>query len=269
MAAAQHDAAHLPAVGHLVENDRALAVRVDQGVGVVRLDQMDFHFAVHAQGELVVGAGIPGRLPLRAQHLDDIFEILADGDALVGRAPARNVEHVGEHIVFRVVVDGVDAAGRKVVQPAEHGLVLRHCLSSLFLGPKCSFNEHMFIYRTIAGWFVRVNAKIYTRRPFASGVASGVASGAASGAASRVGGGPRNGSRRPRRTSAKRASGRRIPERQHPRNPPDPALAGAGHIFLFPGFSRNMKMILCRFSAQGASPAGMEGSAGGCGAANM
>ena len=161
VAAAQHDAAHLPAVGRLVENHRAFAVRIDQRVGIVRLDQMDFHLAVHAQGELVVGAGIPGRLPLGAHGLHDVFQVFADGDALIGRAPARDVEHVGKNVVFRIVFDGVDAAGRKIVQPAEHGFVFRHDtvlhLTNVRYTNFCSNNEH---YQIRAG---HVNRSIRCR----------------------------------------------------------------------------------------------------------
>ena len=45
---------------------------------------MDLDTPIHAEGEFVMAANVPGRGALGPDGLDHVLEVLADGDALVG-----------------------------------------------------------------------------------------------------------------------------------------------------------------------------------------
>ena len=94
--------------GGAVEPMRAVAAR-PAGGRLVELDELDLDLAVHAQRELVVARGSTASRP-RRDRLDHVLEVLGDGDPLPRLRPRRDLEHVGEHVVLRIVVDDLDAA---------------------------------------------------------------------------------------------------------------------------------------------------------------
>jgi hypothetical protein len=77
---------------------------------------VDLDLAVHHEGGFVVGRGKPRRRPLGAQRLDDILQVLAYGDLLVGLGFRRDLEDVRERVVLRVVIDDLDGALLVIVQ---------------------------------------------------------------------------------------------------------------------------------------------------------
>jgi hypothetical protein len=100
-----------------------------QGHGLARmveLHQLDLDTAVHADDEFIMAGGIPRRGALGPGAFDDIFEVLADRDALIGARPARHLEHVGEDVILRIVVDDLDAALGEIVDGGEDGCGVGH-----------------------------------------------------------------------------------------------------------------------------------------------
>ena len=143
MAAAALHPAHLLAFRFAGQLHRAFRALLDHGL--VRLDVVDLDLAVHHEGGLVVGSGKPRGRPLGAQRLDDILQVLAYGDFLVGLGFRRDLEDIRERVVFRVVIDDLDGAFLIVFQRSEMRLLVAHlrvlhgaCWDDcLRVGPSC------------------------------------------------------------------------------------------------------------------------------------
>ncbi len=71
-------------------------------------------------------AGEPRRFAFGAHCLDNVFKVLADGDALIRHRLLGHLEDVREDVILGVVVDDFDAALLIIVQRAEDGLYVRH-----------------------------------------------------------------------------------------------------------------------------------------------
>jgi len=97
-----------------------------------------------------VRIGDPGRKPFCAPGLDDVVEVLADDDALIGRGRRSQLEHVGKDVVLRVVVDDVDRALAVAVERAEHRDVVR---LGRILADACAVSppRHLSPRRQVAG----------------------------------------------------------------------------------------------------------------------
>ena len=70
--------------------------------------------------------GVPGRGALGADRFDHVFEVLGDRDPLVGFRLGGHLEHVGEDIFLRVVIDDGDPALLEAVDGAKIRLIFRH-----------------------------------------------------------------------------------------------------------------------------------------------
>ena len=101
---------------------------------------MDFDFAIHAQRKLVVSGAIPGRVALGANRFQHIDLVNAHDDFFIGLGYAANFEDIRERIVFRVIVDDLNAPFLVLVERAEDGVVARHIYSS--------YSVILFAYRT-------------------------------------------------------------------------------------------------------------------------
>ena len=137
--------AHLRAVRFAVDGDRPVLAGRGQRRG--QLDQADGHVAVHAQHRLVVVARPPARRALGTDRLDDVLLVLADGDLLVRRRHAGDLEHVGERVVLGVVVDDLDRALAVVVERTEDRSCTPPCAPTL--STRQSLDGPAFGLRTI------------------------------------------------------------------------------------------------------------------------
>src|SRR3954453_16274305 len=123
VAFAQDDAPHLLAGGLAIDPHGPLLVAGHQWR--IELDQFDRDFTVHAQRELVVGAGPPLTGPLGADRLQHVLHVLADSYLLPWLRGIRHLEDVGERVVLGLVVDQLDRPFVVVGERPE----LRHVLS--------------------------------------------------------------------------------------------------------------------------------------------
>src|SRR4026208_1648988 len=90
-----------------------------EAAGVAGLPQPHLDLAVHHERELVLGRDPPARGALGPDRLDDVFDVLADRDLLVGPGLRGHLEHVGKDVVPWIVLDDLDPALLKVLERAE------------------------------------------------------------------------------------------------------------------------------------------------------
>ncbi|MOA31514.1 hypothetical protein D3C78_1526760 [compost metagenome] len=112
MAALEQHVAHRPALRLLAGESGALAFHLR----LVELEEVDAYFAVHDDGELIVGAGEPGGLAFGAQHLDHVAEVQADHRLLVGRRLLGDFEDVGEGVVTGLALHQLDGTLAVVIE---------------------------------------------------------------------------------------------------------------------------------------------------------
>jgi hypothetical protein len=128
---------------------------------VFHLDEVDSDLAVHAECELVMAAGEPGRNALRAHHFLDIFHVLGDDDAFIGLRLGGNFEHVREHVVPGGTRHQLDAAFRVVRNGSEDGVHLAHRYPPPFVFVCLSACTGMIAATASSGQVREVPAKNY------------------------------------------------------------------------------------------------------------
>jgi hypothetical protein len=95
----------------------------------VESQEPDLDLPVHDERELVLRGCAPARGAFRADGLDHVFDVLADGNLLVRASLRGHLEDVREDVIPGIVVDDLDAALLVVPEGTEAGSGVLHLLS--------------------------------------------------------------------------------------------------------------------------------------------
>jgi len=112
VATSRYDLAHLFARRFTLHCNRSRGTQLD--ADGVWIEEIDCHFTVHDESELVMRGNSPGRNTFGSNGLNHVLHVLRNRDLLPGLGFTGHFEKVGEDVVLRLVIDNFDATFLKV-----------------------------------------------------------------------------------------------------------------------------------------------------------